>query len=411
MTRAAGQTVRDWTSNSDQRWSRNGNWSGSNRPDANNEIAQFGTGSELNPQLNANNYSVRGLRFSTGAAAYEVGDDNGARTLKIGNGSSGFIENLSASDQLISIATLQFQSAATLSTAGPGRLLLDSTLTGNNRDLTFAAAADIVVSGAITTGSGTLVKQGTADLHLGGANTYTGGTTISGGSVVLDASEVLANAGDVTVAAGGALRLSGYAETIARLGGAGEVDLGAGGSLTLASGTSTFSGTFSGTGSLVLNAGSVLVLGADFASANLNVVLAGGSLQLSGHSITLGALTISANSQIDFGAAADSVLAVSSLGFTSTGVQLSATNWTNAADYFTSQSAYTQGAPPLDQVAFTGWTTADTKWQSYDHQVTPVPEPRQAGAILLAVSLAGVVGRRRMAAHLRHCQARTDEVD
>ncbi len=75
---AIGQTVRDWTSNSDQRWSLNGNWSGNNRPDANSEIAQFGTGLQLNPQLNANNYTVRGIRFSAGAAGYDVGDNNGA---------------------------------------------------------------------------------------------------------------------------------------------------------------------------------------------------------------------------------------------------------------------------------------------------------------------------------------------
>ena len=82
---ASGQTVRTWTSNSDQRWSVNGNWSGSNRPNTSSEIAQFGTGTQLNPELNANGYTVRGIRFSTGADAYTVGDDNGARTLRIGN--------------------------------------------------------------------------------------------------------------------------------------------------------------------------------------------------------------------------------------------------------------------------------------------------------------------------------------
>ena len=66
---ASGQTVRTWTSNSDQRWSVNGNWSGNNRPNTNSEIAQFGTGLQLNPELNANNYTVRGLRFSAGAGA------------------------------------------------------------------------------------------------------------------------------------------------------------------------------------------------------------------------------------------------------------------------------------------------------------------------------------------------------
>jgi hypothetical protein len=153
---ATGQTTRTWNSNSDQRWSQSGNWSGNNRPDANNEIAQFGTGAQLNPELNANNYTVRGFRFSTGAAGYNVGDDNGSRTLKIGNNASGFIENLGASDQLISIATLQFQSDSTASTTGTGGLTLNSNLSGSNRNLTFDATGDISVMGAVTTGAGTL---------------------------------------------------------------------------------------------------------------------------------------------------------------------------------------------------------------------------------------------------------------
>lgn len=46
------QTVVTWSSNSDQRWSRNANWSGGNRPDAGNEIAEFGTGNQDIAPLN-----------------------------------------------------------------------------------------------------------------------------------------------------------------------------------------------------------------------------------------------------------------------------------------------------------------------------------------------------------------------
>lgn len=44
---APGQTVCSWTGNSDQRWSRNGNWSGNNPSDGGNELAQFGAGTRF----------------------------------------------------------------------------------------------------------------------------------------------------------------------------------------------------------------------------------------------------------------------------------------------------------------------------------------------------------------------------
>jgi autotransporter-associated beta strand protein len=397
MASASGQTVRDWTSNSDQRWSRSSNWSGNNVPSSNTEIAQFGTGTQLNPQLNANNYDVRGLRFSAGASSYMVGDDNGSRTLKIGNGTSGFIENLSASDQIVSIATLQFQSASTISATGAGALSISSNLTGTNRSLTFNASSDISVSGNITTGSGTLTKQGTGDLHLSGANTFTGLTTISAGTIVAEAAGVFANANRIDVSAGAGLNLNGFAETIGRLTGAGTFDLGASGTgqLTLSSGNSTFSGTVIGAGEIIIGAGATLTLGMDFTNTALNIRLAGGTLQLAGHSLTVGALNISVSSIIDFSAGLDSALTVQSLGFGTTGIQLTAQNWADAADYFFSNTGYVQGSAPLNQVQFTGWTTGDTKWQSYDSQVTPVPEPAAYGAWLLAGGLAAGWWRRR----------------
>ncbi|MDI1334952.1 MAG: autotransporter-associated beta strand repeat-containing protein [Lacunisphaera sp.] len=393
---ASGQTVRTWTSNSDQRWSRNANWSGSNAPNASNEIAEFGTGSQLNPQLNANNYTVRGISFSTGAGSYVVGDDNGSRTLKIGNGSGGFIENLSGNDQLISIATLQFQSSATISTSGTGALAISSTLTGNNPNLTFDATSDITVSGNITTSGGTLTKQGTGNLNLSGANSYTGQTTLSAGAIVLQAANVFADSGQISIFSGATLRLNDLTDIIGGVTGSGAIDFGSAGTgqLTLGAGTSTFAGSFLGSGSLVIGAGATLALGADFSNSSLNIILDGGSLNLSGHSLSIGSLNVSGNSLIDFSASSNSVLQTNSLGFANTGLLLTVQNWADAADYFYSQTGYAQGSAPLDQVQFQGWTTSDTKWQSYDNQITPVPEPGAYGAVFLAAGLA-IVGIRR----------------
>jgi hypothetical protein len=37
----------------------------------------------------------------------------------------------------------------------------------------------------------------------------------------------------------------------------------------------------------------------------------------------------------------------------------------------------------MNLVTFNGFTAANTQWQGYDHQVTPVPEPGAYGALLL----------------------------
>ncbi|HWA27331.1 MAG TPA: autotransporter-associated beta strand repeat-containing protein [Lacunisphaera sp.] len=408
---AWGQSVVTWSSNSDQRWSRSANWSGGNRPDTSGEIAQFGTGNQLNPELNSNSYTVRGIRFGAGADSYTVADDNGARLLRIGNGSSGFIENLSSQAQAIAIATLQFQSDATLSTAGGGQLAISSNLTGSNRDLTFAATGDITVTGNIATGTGTLTKDGSGNLNLSGSNTYTGTTNIDAGAIILQGSDVFADTNRVDIATGASLRLNGYDDAIGRLTGSGSVDFGGDGRLTLASGISYFAGAFNGSGELVVGAGATLILGADFINRDLQLTLDGGNLWLAGHEFTLGDLEVTDDSMIDFGwGGFDSTLDVLSLGFAASDLGLTVASWSDAADFFYSQAAYTQAQAPLNQVEFQGWDTGDTKWQPYDRQITPVPEPATYGAVLLAVLL-GIGWHRRRSAGRGEASARSHSPD
>jgi autotransporter-associated beta strand protein len=396
----AGQTVRTWTSGSDQRWNRNANWSGNNQPNANNEVAQFGTGLQLNPELNANNLVVRGISFGAGASSYNVGDDNGARTLKIGNGSSGFIETLASVNQTISIANLQFQSDSTISTLASGGLAISSNLTGTNRDLTFNTNGNVTVSGNITTGSGALTKQGVGNLSLAGSNTYTGLTAINAGAIILEASNVFADSSLISISSGATLRLNDLTDNLSGISGSGAIDFGLAGTgqLTLNSGTSLFAGSFLGSGELVIGAGATLTLGADFNNVGLNIVLDGGTLQLGGHNLSLGSLNVTGNSVIDFSSSANSTLTIGTLGFGATNLMLSAQNWTDAADYFYSQTGYLQGSAPLNQVTFQGWDAVDTKWQSYDHQVTPVPEPRTYGAMLMVATGLLIWRRRRLLA-------------
>ena len=87
----------------------------------------------------------------------------------------------------------------TLTLVGQSRIVSDSgTLTLSNptavtgpQNLVVSGAGNIIISGAITTGAGGIVKDafvagGTGTLTFAGANTFTGGTTVSAGTLRLD---------------------------------------------------------------------------------------------------------------------------------------------------------------------------------------------------------------------------------
>ena len=57
---------------------------------------------------------------------------------------------------------------------------------------------------------------------------------------------------------------------------------------------------------------------------------------------------------------------------------------TDAVDYF--YSLVNPGAANLGRIVFSGFAAASTKWQPYDHQITPVPESSVYGAVLLGLS-------------------------
>lgn len=58
-------------------------------------------------------------------------------------------------------------------------------ITGANRNLTLAGDGETIISGAITTGTGTLIKNGAGTLTLQGVNTYSGNTTVNTGCLAL----------------------------------------------------------------------------------------------------------------------------------------------------------------------------------------------------------------------------------
>ncbi len=147
------------------------------------------------------------------------------------------------------------------------------------------------------------------------------------------------------------------------------------------------------TGTTTVSAG---ILQLNFNQTFGTVNLAGGELVLNSASTTITTLNLTANSIIDFATAA--TLNITTLNLN--GFTLTVQNWVNASDFFfatnwTGAVPDTTNAAPMNQVAFDGFSASNTKWQSYDDQVTPVPEPSTYGALLLG-ALTGFFAWRRL---------------
>ena len=167
--------------------------------------------------------------------------------------------------------------------------------------------------------------------------------------------------------------------------GAGLIDFNQGGQLSLAA-TSTWSGQFTGSGTIVVGAGTTLTLGSNIYAPNVNIILAGGTLNFSGGNHVFGNLTVTGNSTLDFAGA--STFEIQNLFFNSLAHILNVVNWTDGVDYFLSRDTPgVRHAPPLNQVVFTGWTGDNTTYLP-DTQITPVPEPSTYRAMLMGAGLA-----------------------
>ncbi len=349
------------------------------------------------------NISVTGIIGTGGGGVTK--DGAGTVTLSGANTYSGATNvnagtlALGATNALADSTAVSVASGATLnlngfsnsigSIAGVGNVTLGSaTLTAGNN------SSSTTFSGVIS-GTGGLTKTGTGSLTLSGNNTYSGGTNVAGGTLQLGASERLANNSAITVAAGATFNLNGYAETIGALSGSGTVRLG-GGALNVGSGnaSSTFAGSFAtgDTGTVQKLGSGTLTLGGAISLSGGNLVLSGGALNLGGFGSSFSSLTVTSNSILDFSGI--SMLTVGSLTI-DPGAVLTIANWSDAVDYF--YSLADPGAANLGRIVFNGYSASDTKWQSWDHQITPVPEPSIYGVVFVMLSAlgAGYLRRRR----------------
>jgi autotransporter-associated beta strand protein len=293
--------------------------------------------------------TAAGTTVANGAALQIQGDIAvGAEALNLtgsGFSNAGALRNLSGTNSLGGAITL---SGATTIGADSGTLTLSGGISGT-QNLTLVGAGNTTLSGAISTSTGTLTKNGSGTATLSAANTYSGSTTINSGTLVAAAANALGGTSQIVVNTGG----------------------------------------------------SFLVTTDDSVNNSAGVTLAGGSLAFSGNrNETFGALTLSANSTLDFGT--ESVVAIfSSLAMN--GYSLSVYNWTgttlwnggtgNNTDQFYVNS--TMGDSDLARISF-----YSTSFQNsflgdgyqimsggFANQIIPVPEPETyATAALLLLS-------------------------
>jgi autotransporter-associated beta strand protein len=303
-----------------------------------------------------------------------------------------------------------------------GTLTLASSTTFNvARDATIAS--DLTVSSVV--GGGALVKQGAGVLTLSGTNTYSGGTAVNAGVVNIQNGAALGSSASTTVASGAALQTQGgitvnnQALTLNGFGVAndgalrnisgnntwtGAVTLGSATRINSDAGTLTISNGVSGagqnltvggagntvisgslgttTGTLTKDGTGVLTLTSAANLSSAALVLNGGTLALGTGTTTFSSLSVTANSVLDFGLGSGSILKILNSVTVDPSAILTIKNWADTVDYFYS---LVSPAANLGRIVFTGFA-GPTKWQSYDSQITPVPEASTYGAVLLGLS-------------------------
>jgi autotransporter-associated beta strand protein len=292
-----------------------------------------------------------------------------------------------------------------------GSLSTSSAITVNGT-LTFNRSGDIAqgtnFSTAAITGTGSLIQNGSGNLTLNATNTYAGGTTLNSGTLVINNASTLGS-GTLTINGGTLNNTSGSAITLSTnnaqswngdfaFTGAGDLNLGNGnvamnatrtvtvngGNLTVGgsisgsggltkngtgtlvlSGSNTYNGTTTinagtvraaaanalvNTGNITLNpGGSLLVTADDAIGTNTGIELNGGTLAFgASYNGTVGALTLSANSTIDFGTSNNGVLIrFNSINWSNANALLSIYNWTGNTQWSGSPGGGT------DQLLFT----------------------------------------------------------
>jgi autotransporter-associated beta strand protein len=164
-------------------------------------------------------------------------------------------------------------------------------LNGGTRIFTIGdVAADVDLDVAVPIINGGLTKNGAGTMRLSGSNTFAGPVTVNAGVLRSNNGAGFSSSSTITVN-GGALEMNNVTDTVASLAGSGGAVTQGGAGLTLAatSGSTTFAGTITGTGTLTKNGDSTQILSGNNSLGP--VALSAGSLLFNG-SNTTGAITV-----------------------------------------------------------------------------------------------------------------------
>ena len=361
------------------------------------------------------NNTLSGTNTYSGATSVNAGTLTAGSTSAFGGATGNSAVTIAAGASLAlngfnnTVGSVSGASTNSSITLGAGTL----TTGGNNATTAFAG----VISGS----GGSLTKVGTGTMTLSGTNTYSGATNLNGGTLSIGADANLgavpgsigatnlnfnggtlattasfalnasrgiainAGGGTISVASGTVLTYGGLITGTGNLAvpGAGTLNLTGnslnfGGSATVTSGELEFSGTLPSIGTLTLGSGSTLFL--------------------NGSDLSVGNLEITGSAIIDFGSSA-SILNMTTFTIDA-GATLTVEDWANEVNYFYAQNwtgatLGTRGVGPETLVTFSGYSSSNTGWLSYDREISPAPEPATYGAILVGISLLGVVVYRR----------------
>ena len=260
-----------------------------------------GAGSTTNFNIASGTQTLAGNDAVAGAGGLGKG---GAGTLAITGANTNYTGTTSVSGGLINFAAGNSLGTGNITLNGGGL----QWATGNTVDIssrlnalgasggTFDTNGNNVTLGTAITGTGGLTKAGAGTLTLSGANTYSGATTVNTGTLQAGADFAFSSASAHTVNTGSTLDLNGFSQQISSLAGGGTVALGSDSNAFLSiigNSNSTFSGSFSGAGSLELDGTGVTTLTG--ASNGGNIGSIGGDLTLCACS-TGGGLTIDGGS-------------------------------------------------------------------------------------------------------------------
>jgi fibronectin-binding autotransporter adhesin len=269
-----------------------------------------------------------------------------------GFNSAGALLNFSGTNSWAGTVTLVSATTRINSDAGVLTLGGSSSISSNNISLQVGSSGEVVVSGAISLGSGTLTKDGGGRLTLAGVNVYSGVTSVNNGTLRLANSSGLGSSSMTTVSNGATVELIGgvSVSNALTLSGPGMSNGGAlrnvsgdnswTGTLVVGStatyinsdsgvlditgvisgntaargvryggaGTVKVSGTSTYTGVSEISTGATLLLGnTNVLSSSSNVLFSGGKLLSDGKSVSVGTLSVSSASELVLGTGSHAV--------------------------------------------------------------------------------------------------------